>query len=69
VLHCWASGSDALKDHGAFNFSVKQPRKKNLVTFVGLFSPEDEGTIILGNQWPNNTSSYPRILKLSATQL
>jgi len=59
VLHCWASGSNISKDHGALIFRVKQPKKKNLAAFVGLFNPEDEGTMILGNQWPNNTHQLP----------
>jgi len=50
MLHCWASGSNTSKDRGAFTFRVKQPKKKNLATFVGPFNPEDEGTMILGKQ-------------------
>ena len=49
VLHCWASGSNISKDYGAFIFRVQQPKKNNLATVVGLFNPEDEGTMILGN--------------------
>jgi len=54
MIWCSTAGQVVLntsKDNGAFIFTVQQPKNNNLATLIGLCNPEDEGTMILGNQW------------------
>jgi hypothetical protein len=68
VLHCWATGSKRMIMVPLSSGSSSQRRIVWLL-LLDYLTPKMKALWSLGTNGTNNTSSYPRILKLSATQL